>query len=450
MEQYNNIYAWLNNIQVEYHSGHTRHRKTPGSSARVEVMLRELERDVERRERFLRETARMVASFPELEEEVRWRLDHVMTKWDMLTGLRMRTKSRQNLNNNIQDVYSDIELEVKCLRRWLREMEARIDPLEFSQIVEWSPRDRERKMAEYQVRQTDIESHGRIVKLVVGLCEELSQNPGQYDLQHAVKVASGLERRWHQIWLRSLEWQCLLEQWLTSPPQEEGEEGEAALLDTDEEPLAKVARLNTDCDTASSPAVTLLRKKKRKRMINVDLGLSPEETLADIQDPEKRIKLKSPRTPRNLPESDYSDCGDQIVVSMVSTTESSEPSAPSTSRSESSDSVTFVFGERESSEWRHGEANLNRSEGDGENNAFINNTVNRKVTVILNTNPAQLENRNLNTFSEDSLDEEDETVRSRDLAGGDGEADCSLSEVTGEEGTSSDQVSGFKYQSGRD
>ena len=32
--------------------------------------------------------------------------------------------------------------------------------------------------------------------------------------QHAVKVARSLERRWHQIWLRSLEWQCLLEQWI--------------------------------------------------------------------------------------------------------------------------------------------------------------------------------------------------------------------------------------------
>ena len=67
-------------------------------------------------------------------------------------------------------------------------------------ILEWSARDREKKMAEYQVLQTDIESHGRIVKLVVGLCEELSLNPGQYDLQHAVNIASGLERRWYGIW----------------------------------------------------------------------------------------------------------------------------------------------------------------------------------------------------------------------------------------------------------
>jgi hypothetical protein len=62
----------------------------------------------------------------------------------------------------------------------------------------WPPRDRERKMAEYHVLQTDIEAHGRIVKLVLGLCEDLSLSPGLYDVQHALRVAKGLERRWHQ------------------------------------------------------------------------------------------------------------------------------------------------------------------------------------------------------------------------------------------------------------
>ena len=40
------------------------------------------------------------------------------------------------------------------------------------------------------------------------------QKTSQSYFQHAVKVARSLERRWHHIWLRSLEWQCLLEQWI--------------------------------------------------------------------------------------------------------------------------------------------------------------------------------------------------------------------------------------------
>ena len=52
---------------MQYHAA----KKGSASSPRVEGLLRDLERDVERRERFLRECARMVGAFPELEEEVR-------------------------------------------------------------------------------------------------------------------------------------------------------------------------------------------------------------------------------------------------------------------------------------------------------------------------------------------------------------------------------------------
>ena len=60
----------------------------------------------------------------------------------------------------------------------------------------------------FQVLQTDIESHGRIVKLVLGLCEELSQDPGLYDLQVGRGPGRGVERnRGERIgsrsWIRS-------------------------------------------------------------------------------------------------------------------------------------------------------------------------------------------------------------------------------------------------------
>ena len=87
-------------------------------------------------------------------------------------------------------MFLDIELEVRFLRKWLKEMEARIDPLQFSRISSWSSRDREVKMEEYQVLHTDIQSHGRIVKLVLGLCEDLAAHPGVYDVHHATKVTS--------------------------------------------------------------------------------------------------------------------------------------------------------------------------------------------------------------------------------------------------------------------
>jgi len=344
MEQYNQIYAWLNTIQVQYHAA----KKKEGSSPRVDSLLKDLEKDVERRERFLRECGRMVGAFPEIEEEVTWRVEHVMAKWDMLSKLRIKTRTEET---DIPDIYSDIELEVRCLRKWLKEMEQRIDPLQFSKIAEWSTRDRERKMAEYQVLQTDIESHGRIVKLVLSLCEDLTLNPGLYDLQHAVKVAKGLEKRWHHIWLRSLEWQCLLEQWIQDPLN--GTHcGEDSVFDTDDEPLTKIPKLNTACGTPNfSPAATLLRRKKRKRWINSSLVAASLLGVKQL-DPEKREKLISPRLKRNH-DSDAErnfDQEEKIVVTNMITSES-DPSltetAPSTSRSESSDSVKFIFNDQQ-------------------------------------------------------------------------------------------------------
>ena len=65
-----------------------------------------------------------------------------------------------------------------------------------------------------QVLQRDIETHGKIVCSVVKLCEKIVRadpSKGHYDTAHAYKVARSLERRWHFLYLRSLEWQCHLE-----------------------------------------------------------------------------------------------------------------------------------------------------------------------------------------------------------------------------------------------
>jgi hypothetical protein len=69
-----------------------------------------------------------------------------------------------------------------------------------------------------QVVQRDVESHGKIVCSVVKLCEKIARaDPTtlgikeHYDTAHAYSVARNLERRWHHLYLRSLEWQCHLE-----------------------------------------------------------------------------------------------------------------------------------------------------------------------------------------------------------------------------------------------
>ena len=68
----------------------------------------------------------------------------------------------------------------------------------------------------FQAQQQDIESRSKIVSSVLKLCERLQTdlqacaNEAERDSLHVVAV--NLERRWHAIWLQSLEWQCRLEE----------------------------------------------------------------------------------------------------------------------------------------------------------------------------------------------------------------------------------------------
>jgi len=64
------------------------------------------------------------------------------------------------------------------------------------------------------VLQQDIECHSKVVSAVLKLCERLhtdleSVTSPSEELQI---TALTLERRWHSIWLQSLEWQCRLEE----------------------------------------------------------------------------------------------------------------------------------------------------------------------------------------------------------------------------------------------
>ena len=67
-----------------------------------------------------------------------------------------------------------------------------------------------------QALQQDIESHSRIVSAVLKLSERLehlrASCTSSSDCESLQLVALNLERRWHGIWLQSLEWQCRLEE----------------------------------------------------------------------------------------------------------------------------------------------------------------------------------------------------------------------------------------------
>lgn len=72
----------------------------------------------------------------------------------------------------------------------------------------------------FQILQKDIESHSRVVSAVLKLSECLQNGVnGEKNKDDPIiipeslqQTSHSLEKRWHAIWLQSLEWHCRLEQ----------------------------------------------------------------------------------------------------------------------------------------------------------------------------------------------------------------------------------------------
>ncbi|CAH2054707.1 unnamed protein product, partial [Iphiclides podalirius] len=111
------------------------------------------------------------------------------------------------------------------------------------------------------VLQRDVECHGRIVSSVVRLC-------GGGD------AARALERRWHLLYLRAIEWQCHLEACLAKTDQ--GCAPTEAASDSDEEPALKQPRLSR----RGSPR-RLRTPQARTRIRSVDSRQSASEEEQD-------------------------------------------------------------------------------------------------------------------------------------------------------------------------
>lgn len=69
----------------------------------------------------------------------------------------------------------------------------------------------------FQITQNEVESHRKTVLSVVKSCEKLTQSSCQNDTLNGIKrelplkKAQHWERRWQNLYLKCLEWQCYIE-----------------------------------------------------------------------------------------------------------------------------------------------------------------------------------------------------------------------------------------------
>lgn len=148
---------------------------------------------------------------PLLIDEVDVFLKEVNKQWDMVA--QSLTPPHQDPETLLRDLEEDLE----CLRKWLDGIE---DHLHAQTTRNWPFKELEGALKDHKVKQKDIESHSRIVSAVLKHCETLQDNDDVFDHEERRDslefFAHNLERHWHEIWLQSLEWQCRLEDAISS------------------------------------------------------------------------------------------------------------------------------------------------------------------------------------------------------------------------------------------
>lgn len=162
---------------------------------------------------------RLARCYPDMSGEIVQRMDRLNALWDTLQHCVAPVES----HDEKMALHKEIAYQMRLLCKWIRGVEEQLGPLPRN--PNWSRTDVQAKLTRHVVLQKEIESRGKSVLAVIKLCERFqwccSKDPdsdggatASKDGAHLLRFASNFERRFHSLWLRSLEWQCFLEQCL--------------------------------------------------------------------------------------------------------------------------------------------------------------------------------------------------------------------------------------------
>lgn len=252
ISEFSELCQWLTHVQEEIYSSPENLSSRKLRMSRMTELL-----SVEpRRAKFIEQANAILERIPEASAEVTWRIEHLNVKW---ASLRLLLSPEQQYREGDSSDTVDTAHEIRCLRRWLHCMEGRLPPPSMAAARGAPYHELLRKLSEHKVLQRDVECHGRIVSSVVRLC-------GGGDAVRA------LERRWHLLYLRAIEWQCHLEACLTRIDNQGGVSAEAA-SDSDDEPVLKQPRLSRK----GSPRRQRTPVNARRRETSLDSRQSASE-----------------------------------------------------------------------------------------------------------------------------------------------------------------------------
>ncbi|KAK8744577.1 hypothetical protein OTU49_000880 [Cherax quadricarinatus] len=270
LDQYNELYEWLIQVQLKLYS----HSNPPDKAARM-AQQEELRRRTYRRKLFVEQGERVAQRYPGSAEEISWRVNYLNNKWDQLESSFTPAKGR----NQEVEVELDLAHEEGILRRWLSDMEDQIQPLTCRLPHGCSLLTLQDRYKDNQILLKDIEAHGPVLKSVLRQYERIAaaaaaapaadcettgtqefpssstpqptsrQQPPRRGTKDIIpRKARSLEKRWHQIYLRSLEWHYYLEGVISNFKDPRS----SSSSESEDEPVNKLRRLSTSSVSCGS------------------------------------------------------------------------------------------------------------------------------------------------------------------------------------------------------
>ncbi|XP_014671803.1 PREDICTED: uncharacterized protein LOC106812432 isoform X2 [Priapulus caudatus] len=226
MGQYNTLIEWLHSIQEAVHLEATEH----------EPHVAEMQQRSHLRARFNENAEKLSRRYPNMKDEVNWRVNLLNHKWDTLECVITPKKGSKK---NDDKLFADLEDDIWNVRQWLGEVDEKMKngPPDDST---WTLQQLEDKLKEQKLTQVAIESRSKLICGLLKLCDHLQADnkvyPSSIDVDSVQAVVYQLERRWHALWLQSLEFTFRLEQMIRD--WQEGKPGEGTTVCQQEQDIS--------------------------------------------------------------------------------------------------------------------------------------------------------------------------------------------------------------------
>ncbi|XP_059096555.1 uncharacterized protein LOC131891073 isoform X2 [Tigriopus californicus] len=303
MEEYNRIYGFLNIIQGVTFD--TNNLEAPVKD--VDELSNQLDDERPKYDELINCGKKMSEKFPFLADDILCRVELLAVKWEILQIFLLSQRPNGQKKDDESDLGSDSQFSEKCFHDWLSSVEDKIVPVKFK--INWSAKAIKQKKNEMKIIQEDIVSQGQIVRSLIKSSKHREES----------KIRQ-LEERWHKVWLRCLEWQCLLEG-LGSTPKDE-----LVKFDRPEDSTYDVRSVATETEMSQSEEYGF----DDATMATMDSSMDSSKTYACLKIGEDQSDLAScdasdENSSRGNRSSDESEDGDDINATLTRESDVTHP-----------------------------------------------------------------------------------------------------------------------------